>query len=339
MSNPFPEIAKMKSILLALLLLPALSGAVTLKIATVAPDGTGWMKEMRAAGDRIKAQTDGRVKIKFYPGGVMGDYATVMRKMRIGQLHGGAFTSGELATRYPDLFLYNTPFLFADDEEVEYVRQRLEPILNAGLEEKGIVVLGSASGGFVYLFSDKPVRTFDDLSRAKVWTPEGDPVSDKAFRLAGVTPIPLTLADVYTALQTGMLDTVVNTTFGAIAFQWHTKMRYMVDFPIAYVFGAFGLDKRTFYKLSEEDQAVLRQEFAVAFKAIEETNRQDAVGARAALINQGIEVLELSEEQRAQFNSLGSEVLDYMGSTDDFTLTHLGDLIRIIEEYRGSPIQ
>src|SRR5690554_4800234 len=108
--------------------------AAELKVATIAPDGSHWMREMRAAAAEIEERTNGGVEIKFYPGGVMGNDAQVLRKIRIGQLHGGAFTAGGLAERYSALNLYGMPLLFRSLDEVDYVRMHLDPVLKQGLE-------------------------------------------------------------------------------------------------------------------------------------------------------------------------------------------------------------
>ncbi len=312
------------------------ASAVTFKIATVAPEGTAWMNEMRAAADRVSEQTDGRVKFKYYPGGVMGSSDTVLRKMRVGQLHGGAFTAGELAGRDPDLLLYGIPFMLNSRAEALAVREVIDPLVAQGLKEAGLAVVGVSGGGFVNLFSNKPVRQSADLSNAKVWTPEGDVVSDLAFRLAGVSPVPLSLPDVYTALQTGALDTVVNTAAGAIAFQWHTKMKYMTEFPVAYVLGLMALDQRTFSRLSEQDQLVVKTEMSQAFSAIEDTNVSDVAGARQALINQGIEMVSLSEAERTQWLALGELLIERLKQDQQFDLQHLDTMINALATFRAS---
>lgn len=322
------------SIVLLLCLSPGLAPAQTLKLATAVPDGIAWMHEMRAAGERIAERTGGKVKIKFYPGGVMGSSETVLRKMRVGQLQGGAFSSGELVPRYADYLLYSIPFLFRDEAEVLHMRERLDPLIAEGTRRHGLEVLALTGGGFVYLFSDHPVTTSNELARSKVWTPQGDPVAEHAFRLAGVAPVPLALSDVYTALQTGVIDTVLNTTSGAIAFQWHTKMKYMTDLPISYVVGVLVVDERAFQRVGPAHQEIVRAEFQDAFDRIETLNRQDVVDARAALVNQGIEILSIPPTTTDNWQRLGEQVLDYMGTTNDFKLDHLDEMIAELRAYR-----
>jgi TRAP-type C4-dicarboxylate transport system substrate-binding protein len=143
--------------------------ALEIKIASVAPDGSYWMRQMRAGGERIRELTDGRVEFKFYPGGIMGTDAQVLRKIRVGQLHGGAFTTGGLSAEYKALNVYGIPLMFRSLDEVDYVRERLDPQLAEGLEEAGWISLGFSEGGFATLMANAPVRHVNDLRRQKVW--------------------------------------------------------------------------------------------------------------------------------------------------------------------------
>jgi TRAP-type C4-dicarboxylate transport system substrate-binding protein len=274
--------------------------AKTLKIATIVPDGSSWLVEMRKAAAEIKERTEGRVKLKFYPGGVMGNDKTVLRKVRAGQLHGGAFTSGALAAIYPDIELYSLPLLFRDYAEIDYVRNRMDEKLRAGLAEKGFVALSITDGGFAYVMSQQPIRKVEDMGGAKVWLVEDDKMSEIALDLAGVSPVPLPIADVYTALQTGLVDTVAAPPMGAIAFQWHTKVRYLTDEPLMYLTGVVAVDSKTFGKLSEPDQAVVREVVASAGARLDADSRAGEINARDALANQGIEFVKPSSSKEVE---------------------------------------
>ena len=178
----------------------ATANAVDIKIATVAPDGSRWMQQMRAGAEEVNARTSGRVTLKFYPGGVMGNDAQVLRKIRIGQLQGGAFTAGGLAERYSGLNLYGVPLLFSSLDEIDAVRAQLDPELAAGLDRAGFVTFGFIEGGFANLLSNEPIRTVDDMRRKKVWVPEGDAISFLAMETMGLSPSVLPVTDVLTGL-------------------------------------------------------------------------------------------------------------------------------------------
>jgi len=276
-------------ICLSLIAASACAVAKPLKIATIAPDGTAWMREMRAAGEEIKTATEGRVELKFFPGGVMGGDATVLRKMKLGQLQGAALTSSELATVYPDAQALGLPFLFRTQAEVDALRAKIEPRFRAGLAEKNLVALGISGGGFAYVMSAKPIKNNADLVQAKVWLPLNDRVTETTFAMAGVKPVPLAISDVYTSLQTGMIDTVGNTAVGALAFQWYTKLKHLVDLPSTYILGFLVLNKKDMDTLKPADQLIVNDRLGAAFKRLDAINIQDNERARATLKKEGIQ--------------------------------------------------
>jgi len=279
------------------LMLAQAQAATTIKIATVAPDGTAWMREMRAGADAVKKRSADRVEIKYYPCGVMGDEGSVLRKIKIGQLQGVAFTGGELAQIDKDAQIYSMPFLFKTQDEVDKVRVQLDPLLKQSFEKAGFEAVGISGGGFAYLMSVKDIRNKEDLKAAKVWVPQGDRIAEAGFKAGGVTPIPLPLADVYTSLQTGLIDTVANTPAGAIAFQWHTKLKHMVDLPLTYVVGILVIDKKVVDGLTPEDRKALEEELGAAFARLEKINRDDNAQARGALEKQGVAIFTPTAEE------------------------------------------
>ncbi|MBW2564747.1 MAG: TRAP transporter substrate-binding protein DctP, partial [Deltaproteobacteria bacterium] len=182
-------------------LLSSQANAVVLKIATLSPDGSNWMITMRQGAKEVAKKTENRVRFKFYPGGIMGGDKAVLRKVRIGQLHGGILTSGSLSKFYNDLLVYNLPMVFKSFGEVDFVRKRMDPLIIDGLGKGGFVIFGLAEGGFAYLMSTTPVKNTDDVRKNKVWIPENDELGLATFRIMGSTPIPLPLAEVRTSLQ------------------------------------------------------------------------------------------------------------------------------------------
>ncbi len=285
--------------------------ALTLKIATISPDGTTWMKELRKAADLIKTRTDGRVKLRFYPGGVMGSDKNVLRKIRIGQLHGGAMTGGGLEQIYFDSQIYSLPFAFRSFPEVDYVRSRMDDMILHGLYERGYVSFGLAEGGFAYLMSEEPVRRRADLEGLKVWIPEGDTLSQLAFESIGISPTPLPLTDVLTGLQTGLIDTVAASPMGAIALQWHTRVKYVTDIPLMYLYGVLIIQRKAFERLQTGDQAVVREVLEATFRRLDRISREENRQAREALVNQGIRfVTPASEEQARWYELVRRAVID-----------------------------
>ena len=286
--------------------------AKTIKIATLSPEGTFWMKHMRAGAKEIKEKTQGRVKFKFYPGGVMGNDANVLRKIRIGQLHGGAVTLGVLSRSTPDVTLYGLPYLFSDLDDAAEIRKITDPMLSSEIEENGFVNFGFAQGGFTYLMSKEPIRSLDDLRQRKSWIPEKSDVGLAVYRYVGVTPISLPLSDVLTGLQTGLIDTIITSPIGALALQWHTHIKYVTDQPLNYLAAMLIIDKKVFNKLSETDQHIVRDVMEDVYRKIDEQNRVDNIAARKALINQGVKFITLSEKEKLEWEKIDDTVINEM---------------------------
>ncbi len=293
--NAFKSIVFSASVFLLLFANPQ-ADATVFKIGTISPEGSAWMQIMSQGTDLVAAKTDRRVRFKFYPGGVMGSDQAVLRKIRAGQLHGGAVIAGSLSGVYPDFILYGLPFTFGSLEEVDYVRERMDSKLMEGLEKNGFVGFGLAEGGFVYLMSKTPVRSVADLSGLKVWVPDNDAISLEAVKAFDVSPIPLSIGEVRTGLQTGLVDTIGTSPIGAIALQWHTQVNYLMDVPLLYVYATLVLDKKSFDRLSPEDQKITREIMTDTFKKLDRINRQDNIDATNALRNQGIEFVKPSAE-------------------------------------------
>jgi TRAP-type C4-dicarboxylate transport system substrate-binding protein len=310
--------------------------ATIIKIATVAPDGTAWMREMRAGADAVKKRTEDRVEIKYYPGGVMGDEPSVLRKIKIGQLQGGAFTGGEFSQTNKDAQIYSLPFLFKNLDEVDKVRAQLDPLLKKTFESVGFEAVAISGGGFAYLMSVRDVKSKEDLKAAKVWVPQGDRIAEVAIKAAGVTPISLPLADVYTSLQTGLIDTVANTPAGAIAFQWHTKVKHMFDLPLTYVVGILLIDKKVFDTLSAEDRKAVNEELGTAFARLEKINRDDNVQARGALEKQGVAISTPNAAETKSWEAVGVSARAELMARNEISPEMSAALDKALAQVRGA---
>lgn len=310
-----------------------------LKIATLSPEGSEWMQKMRAGAKEIALKTDNRVKFRFYPGGIMGNDKAVLRKIRIGQLHGGAVTAGSLADIYPDLRLYFMPMIFKSFEEVDYVRKHLDALLIAGLEQKGFVTFGFAEGGFAYVMSKSPVRSNDNLRNQKVWMPNSHATTLEVMESFGIKPIPLPIADVRTSLQTGLIDAVTVSPIGAIVLQWHTQVKYLTDVPLAYVYGMLAVDRKTFAKISPEDQKIVRDTMKQVFRNMDQNNRQRNVEALKVLRKHGIQFVKLDTKTEDQWHDVASTVTGRIVEVGDVSRSMMDMLDGHLKDYRSQLIK
>jgi TRAP-type C4-dicarboxylate transport system substrate-binding protein len=295
--------------------------AVQLKIATVAPDGSFWMTEAKKAADEISARTYGRVSFRFYPGGTMGDDGAVLRKMRIGQLQGGVFVAGSFDQVVPDVRIYSLPLLFKSYAEVDAVRAQTDPLLIAALDANGYHSFGFIEGGFAYIYSTKKVSSFADLKGRKAWLPENDPVGRVLAEEASLSPVPLSLADVLTGLQTGLVDVVTGPPVAAVALQWFTKVKYTIDLPVIYTYGSMVISDRAWSSLTADDRVLVDEVLGRMTTTLDRRAREDNLGAKKALEQQGVVTVSPDADTQRQWEELAerssARLVDDLGLNRD----------------------
>ncbi len=286
----------------------AVAKEVTIKIATLAPEGTSWMNVMQELDAELRARTKGAVGFKFYPGGVAGDEKVVLKKIRIGQLQGGAFTGMGLGEIHSWVRILEVPFLFRSYEEVDCVRERIEERLRAEYEKRGFVVIGWAESGVAHLFSNRRLMNVEDVRASKPWVWEGDPLASAAFHAFGVNPTPLALPDVLTSLQTGLIDTVYVSPMACIGLQWFGKVKYMTSEPISDGQGAIIVQKAALDRLSPEHRAIVLELGRKHGDRLREIARKENAEALPTLCEKGIEVLQWSPKDVEGLFAVGEKV-------------------------------
>jgi len=310
------------------------SGA-QLKIATVAPDGSFWMKEMHKAADEIEGITGGRVKLRLYPGGTMGNDQAVLRKMRIGQLQGGMVTGQTLAEITKDLQAYGLPFLFRSYEEVDAVRKEIDPRLLEALQSRGYISFGLIEGGFVYILSNNPARSIEEFKGKKAWAPEGDKIAEAIYKAGGISPVSLPLSDVLTGLQTGLIDTVAGPPVAAVALQWFTRSKYLTDLPILYSYGSIIVSSRAFAKLSPEDRKSVQNILSKTSERLNERTRSDNLEARKALQKQGIKFVSVDSEALSQWRKIAVDATKRLKKDGEVPSRLLDEIEKILVDFRN----
>ncbi len=246
-------------VLLSLALAPQLAVAgVVIKFATLAPEGTPWMQIMHEMSREIERKSNGGISFRFYPGGIAGDERNVIRKMRIKQLHGGAFSGFGIGLILPESRVLELPQLFRDASEADHVMAEMRPHFETLFDQKGYVLLSLNEAGPVHIFSKPALRNMQDVARAKLWLWQGDTLVQAMFKAFDISPVPLTLPDVLPSLQSGLIDACYGTPLGVLAFQWFTRVKYRVVPALKRVMGALVITRHQWEKLSPDQQALVR---------------------------------------------------------------------------------
>jgi len=329
--------------LLALALLLALptqkaAAETVIKFATLAPQGSTWMRVMDEFSAEVLAKTGGEVKFKTYAGGVQGDEKDVLRKIRLGQLHGGGFTGVGLGEIAPSVRVLDAPFLFKNSAEIDGIHAAFDPELRKYFEDGGYVLLGWAEVGLVYIYTAQRVEKPADLRPVKMWTWEGDPVAEAALRALNVSPIPLSVTDVMSSLQTGMINGVYGSPLSVIAMQWFTKTKYMLGLPITNASGAAVMSKQMFSRLKPEHQKIVLELGDKHFARLTALSREDNAKSVETLKKQGITVVAPAPQAQSDFESAGINARQALAGKL-YTPDLLGRVEKKLEQLRQGPVK
>jgi TRAP-type C4-dicarboxylate transport system substrate-binding protein len=302
----------MKKILLSLLLalFSTQAFAVKIKVGVLAPDGTTWATNLKKLSKEISKATDGKVKIKYYFGGSQGDEEDVLRKVRVGQLHGGVFTGKTLGEIYGDFRILEVPFNFKGDrEKAKKALKDLGPHLNAGFKKKGFINLGLSEIGSVYFVSKKPISKLDDLKGIKIWAWQGDKLVDTFVNEMKLVSVPLALPDVLSSLSTGIIGAAYAPPLAILALQWNTKVTHLLDLPLTYSFGAFLLGQKGFNKIPKKYQSKVIEIAQKHIQKINDGNSNDNKQAMMGLKLSGIKFTQLPKEDIKVADELRKKIL------------------------------
>jgi len=275
---------------LLLLLFPVAHAeeAYVLKFATLAPQGSTWMNIITDWANKVDKESQGRLKFKLYGGGVSGDEPDVLRKIRFGQLHGGAMTGHGIGYIYSPARVLEIPFLFRSYDEVDHVRAQLMPEIREGFHQNDFELLGWMEVGFIQLFSRTPIYSIDDMKKRRIWLWQGDPLGTAFFAASGLSPVSLPITEVFTSLSTGLIDTTIAPPLGAIAFQWFTKTPYMTDIPVMDGIGGLIVSRKFFDGLPKDLQQLLRRTGEEAGTRLLVETRRDNEKSLAVLKQHGV---------------------------------------------------
>jgi len=210
----------------------------TIKLATLVPEGSIWDKNIKQMGEEWKTATDGRVTVTVYAGGAQGDEPTVLRKMRLDALQAAAFSAVGLGSIDSAFNVFDVPFFFDSYEELNYVTDKLTPVIRKRIESKGFILLNWGQLGWAQVFTKKPVQTVDDLRKVKLYTSAGNDKMVQWFKANGFEPRAMAMTDIMTGLTTGMIDGMPSTPLAAMLFQWNRQTPYMLELGLAPIIGA-----------------------------------------------------------------------------------------------------
>jgi TRAP-type transport system periplasmic protein len=296
--------------LLAVLALAPVARAepIELRLATLAPNGSSWAKIMQEGDRRLGVATEGRVRFRIYFSGSQGDERDVVRKMKLGQLDGGALTAVGLGMILPEVLVLQLPYLFTSEKQLDHVRDVLTPELTRRLDEAGFVLVAWGDVGWVHTYFTVPVAGAADFKGIEFAQWVDDPISREMLAVLGVNGVPLGIADIRMALQTGAVQACAAPPLAAVALQWYPKLAFMTDRPSSYAIGALVLRKAAFERLTADDRQRLLDGARATGQELVASVRRDNERAKRAISKSGVQMIAVPPDVHERLVGAGKEV-------------------------------
>jgi TRAP-type C4-dicarboxylate transport system substrate-binding protein len=287
---------------------------LTLRMAAIAPDGTGWAREMRALARDVETGTSGAVRMKWYFGAIAGDEPTAIERIRRGQLDGaaGALFCGSLS---PTLAVTRVAGLVRTRAEALHLLNRLRPRVDEDFKKRGFVELALGNFGHEILLLRNRIESFGELQKTRIWMWDADTLLHKHMALIGMTMVPGTIERLSSMYDAGQIDGMFVIPTAALAFQWTTRARYFMEMRSTSLPGCLVISQKTYDQLTFEQQQVLKAastKFGMRFEDL--GMREDALLLNEAFEKQGIKKLPAGAALRAAFLEAANRSREQLGN-------------------------
>jgi TRAP-type C4-dicarboxylate transport system substrate-binding protein len=268
-------------------------------------------------GQKWNAATEKRVSFRPLPDRT--SETSVITMMGTRNMQAAALSVVGLAEIDEAFNVLAIPFFFESDAEFRHVLDKLTPSLTARLKAKGYNLVLWGHGGWVQIFSKKPIRSLDDLKAAKLFTSEGSPKTEQWYRNNGFHPVPRPASDIPLQLKlpTGAIDATPAVPPLALAMQFYKDAPYMLDIRVAPLVAGVVVTDAAWNRIAEADRAKMLE----IAKGTEQQLFSQAPGLDASHVKEmsanGLKVMTLDAKAAAEFRA----------AADKLTTTQRGGMI------------
>ena len=333
--QPFTIARVLLAVVVLLAGLPASADEpVKIRLGTLAPKGSSYHRALQEMGEKWRAASSTGASFIIYTDGTQGGEADMVRRMRVGQLNAALLSGVGMAEIDKGVgAIQFIPMLFRDWAEVDYAREKVRGALEQRLAEKGFVVLFWGDAGWVRYFAKDPAVHPADFKRTKMWVNANDTQQSDLMKSMGYQPVPLEVTDILPGLQTGLITALPMGTFYALAGQFDTVAKHMLDLKWAPLVGGAVLTKKSWDAMSPAGRDALKAAAQQAGAKIRERGRQEDQEAVEAMKKRGLTVHAVTSEVEGEWRKLAEEA--YPKIRSEWVPAEIFDDVRAaVQEYR-----
>ncbi len=296
---------RMSVLILLLVASSVVVNAQVFRIGSAAPENSPWGRTLNRLAAEWREISEGRVRVQVFHNAIAGDEADMVRKMRIGQLQAVVMTNVGISNFSEGLLTLSMPFLIRNQDEYDHVFEEVEPILEAQVEDDGFRVLAWSTAGWLYFFTDEPIRTPDELRGLKLAANPEEMELVRAYQLMGYQPIAVPYTERLAALANGMVNSYLTVPLLAAGFQWFGATPNMLDMEVGPAPGAIIMSDRAYRRLPREHRDEMLEVARGVTKGLNDDILELEQTAIDTMVDHGLSII---EPTRAEVDTWISEV-------------------------------
>ena len=342
-NNHFPKVNdKTFKDLLWSILIQKLEEPLEIKIATLAPEGTAWLKVPKEVlVPHLTKISKGKIKIELYTGGIMGEDGDVIRKIEMGQLDGCGCTALGVFKAAPEVAVVSLPLLFRDYDEVDHILTTFRRKIDSYFESHGLILAALIDTGFFNIYSTNKIESFDELKSARIMTWFGD-IEAETYKMLDINPTPISVPEVTSSINTGLIDACVAPAPWILGTQVYPKLRYIVSNNLFYSPAAIFVSDKIFSDLKGDftkkellniAEIVIYEISLIEKGWIHDECRPFEKKCLDAFYKYGIKKVTFSDEEMIKFETAAKKVW-YDLADKLYPKTFLEDVLKELESYR-----
>lgn len=306
------------------------------KLASLAPKSIGWAKHIREIiHPALRNATQGNVELNWFWGGVMGNDKDYIQKMKIGQLHGAAFSGQGVVLVCPEMAVLELPFLFNNYEEVDYIRKKMISTFDRYVEKRGFKLIVWADQDFDQIYSVKfKMDKLDNFKKARFLTWYG-PMEHKLLTTLGSSPVPVNVTEITPSILQGVGDALIAPAIWVIGSQLYSKFEYVNPAQIRYSPTAVFVTIKAWNSIPKTYQKnimAMRNKEAYEFRA---KTRTDSKKSFDAMVKYGLTVSEMKPDELDHLKNQSMKIWNEMAGKE-FPKELLDELLRHLKHYRST---
>ncbi len=299
-----------------------------IKVATYFAESHPLHKSLLFLKDNLAKDSDGEIVMQIFPNNQLGNEEAFIDSVKRGTIQmavaGGLIKKDELM-----MALVEPPFVFETWKQAKaaYTGEIGKEIVGDYTKNTGVLVVGYSVNGFREISSSVPVKTPEDLAKAKLRVPTNE-IYVKMFKAFGVATVMMPMGEIYNALETGVVDGQDNPYTTVQTTGWWEVQKYMLESRHMFVANPWLVNKGFYDDMPANLQKIFDENVKKAIDYNWKISEEQDEASKKFLLEKGLEITVPDPAFRQKMKDSLKEFYEWYFET----IPHSREIIKKMEE-------